>query len=63
MYLCVCNAIKEADFRRAARESGGSVEAIYAMLGVEPQCGSCLFEAEDILLEEHGLVEVPAFAA
>ena len=63
MYICICNAIRESDFRRAARVTGGNVEAIYAMLGVEPQCRSCLCEAEDILHEERGLIEAPAFAA
>ena len=63
MYLCVCNAIKECEFRRAARESNGSTEAVYGMLGKMPQCGCCLEEAEEILLEERGYSQVPAFAA
>lgn len=49
MYLCVCNAIREDDFRRCARRSTGSAEEIYAMLGKTPDCGQCLDDAEDLL--------------
>ena len=52
MYLCVCNAIREADFRQLALRSSGDVEALYAALGRQPQCRSCLCEAEEIMHEE-----------
>ena len=38
MYVCVCNAVREAEFRRAARLVDGDAEAIYAALGKAPQC-------------------------
>ena len=52
MYVCICNAIRETDLRRAARHSSGDAEECYAMLGKRPNCGSCLDEAEDIMFEE-----------
>jgi bacterioferritin-associated ferredoxin len=52
MYLCICNAIREKDFRSVARECPGDVDAVYAALGKAPQCGTCLDEAMHILIEE-----------
>ena len=52
MYVCVCNAIRECDFRRAARCVPGDAEAIYAALGKTPKCRQCLDEANEMLLEE-----------
>jgi bacterioferritin-associated ferredoxin len=52
MYVCICNAIRETDLRRAARGSCGDAEAVYARLGKRPNCRQCLDDAEDILNEE-----------
>ena len=52
MYVCVCNAIRECEFRHASRRAEGDAEAVYAALGKSPQCGSCLEEADMILAEE-----------
>ena len=52
MYVCVCNAIRECEFRRAARLSGGDAEALYAALGKAPQCRQCLDDADEMALEE-----------
>ena len=52
MYVCVCNAIRESELRHAARRTEGDVEAVYASLGWEPQCGTCLDEAAEIIVEE-----------
>ena len=35
MYVCVCNAIRECEFRRAAHCVEGDAEAVYASLGKE----------------------------
>lgn len=51
MYLCICNAIKEKDFRALAPVYGGDAEAIYRELGHEPQCRQCLDEADGMLDE------------
>lgn len=63
MYVCVCNAIRESEFRRAARQVEGDVEAVYASLGWEPQCRTCLEEAEELLLEERQLDRTPRLVA
>ncbi|MGD9811451.1 MAG: bacterioferritin-associated ferredoxin [Sphingobium sp.] len=55
MYICICNAIREADLRQAARASRGDAEKLYASLGCNPQCRQCLDEAEDIVADERGL--------
>ena len=56
MYICVCNAIRECEFREAARANPGDVDAVYETLGKRPQCGSCLDDAAMILIEERGMV-------
>lgn len=63
MYVCVCNAIRECEFRRAARQVEGDAEAIYASLGYEPQCASCLEEADQIAVEERALDRRPRLVA
>ena len=63
MYVCICNAIRESELRRAARHCPGDAEACYAALGKEPACGSCLNEADAILLEERELSFEPATVA
>ena len=62
MYICICNAIRETDLRRAARKNGGDAEAVYAAMGKRPNCGTCLLDAEDILSEERQSTREPAFA-
>ena len=52
MYVCVCNAIRENELRHAARRTEGDAEAVYAMLGCEPQCCMCLDEAAEMIVEE-----------
>jgi bacterioferritin-associated ferredoxin len=52
MYVCICNAIRECDFRNAGRRCRGDAEAVYAALGKRPQCGQCLDEAQHILEDE-----------
>ena len=63
MYVCVCNAIRECEFRRAARCVEGDAEAVYAALGAEPRCGSCLDEADELLLEERRTNRRPRLVA
>ena len=55
MYVCICNAIKESELRRAARHTSGDAEATYAVLGKRPNCGQCLVEADAIVFEEREL--------
>lgn len=52
MYICICNAIRECDFREAARTCPGDADAVYECLGKHAQCGQCLDDAAEILIEE-----------
>ncbi len=56
MYICICNAIREKDLRRAASEQDGDAEALYARLGFAPQCRQCLCDAEQIVTEARACV-------
>ena len=62
MYVCICNAIRESELRRAARRTHGDAESVYAILGKRPNCGTCLLDAEDILAEERQIGLQPALA-
>lgn len=63
MYICVCNAIRESELRRAARHVSGDAEAVYSSMGKRPNCGQCLAEVDDILFEERALGgRIPALA-
>lgn len=62
MYVCVCNAIRECELRRAALRAAGNAEAVYASLGKRPNCGQCLDDAQELIEEERALAAIP-FAA
>lgn len=62
MYVCICNAIRESELRRVARDLGGDAEAVYAAIGKRPNCGSCLEDADAILFEEREMAFEPAYA-
>lgn len=61
VYVCVCNAIRETEFRSAARCCAGDAEAIYTMLGRPPQCRQCLDDAADILSEEREATRMASY--
>jgi len=56
MYICVCNAIRDSELREAARRCPGDADAVYEALGCRPQCGQCLDEAAELLIEERAKV-------
>lgn len=56
MYICVCNAIRDSELREAARRCPGDADAVYEALGCRPQCGQCLDEAAELLIEERANV-------
>lgn len=62
MYVCICNAIRESELRKAAHRVSGDAERCYKALGKPACCGSCLDEADAILIEERELGYVPAAA-
>lgn len=63
MYTCICNAIRETDLRKAARQHRGGAESVYAKLGKRPNCGHCLEEAEGVIAEEREAMACPLAAA
>lgn len=64
MYTCICNAIKECELRKAARQHRvGGAETVYAKLGKRPNCGHCLEEADAVIREEREALLEPAAAA
>jgi len=63
LYLCICNAIKTAEFRACARVCPGNAEAVYARMGKAPQCGQCLDEAEEVLEEVRRDQRLPVASA
>ena len=63
MYTCVCNAIRECELRKAARQHSGDAESVYAKLGKRPNCGQCLEDADDLIAEERAGLLAPLAAA
>ena len=64
MIVCVCNAIREDDVRKAARRGAPCAESAYRSLGFEPDCGSCLNHADRIVHDERSrLLRVRSRAA
>jgi len=52
MVVCICNAIREADVREAARNGAACPRGAYQALGRRPRCGQCLPFARSIIEEE-----------
>ena len=64
MIVCVCNAIREDELRAAARRGAPCPRTAYKSLGCEPQCGTCLPCAKEVIDEERAsLLRVDAKAA
>lgn len=61
MYVCICNALNENTVREAARKIKGSFNAVkvYETLGVKPQCGMCLCDAQNICNTEKQITQNP----
>lgn len=49
MIVCVCNAITEDELREFAKNGAHTPEEAYALHGTEPQCGSCLSYAQELI--------------
>jgi bacterioferritin-associated ferredoxin len=64
MIVCVCNAIREDELRAAARQGAPCPRTAYKALGCDPQCGTCLPCAKEIIDEERTqMLRVDAKAA
>ena len=49
MIVCVCNAIRESDVRKAAREGASCPASAYRSVGRKPRCGMCFSFAREII--------------
>ena len=56
MYVCLCNAITDRDFRTQIECDGSTVSAVYRGLGKKPQCGKCVPFVRQLLRQ---VVELP----
>ncbi|MEZ5656793.1 MAG: (2Fe-2S)-binding protein [Sphingobium sp.] len=52
MLVCVCNGIREKDFRSAVREGATGPYDAYARLGRRPKCGQCVSFAKTLIADE-----------
>ena len=51
MYLCICNALKDRDFKAAANKAGArDVVGAFKACGARPKCGRCLEDAAAAVL-------------
>ena len=57
MYICLCNAVTDRDFRAHAAGENDTVSAVYRSLGVKPKCGKCVPFVQQMLRQ---VVEVQA---
>ena len=51
MYVCLCQAVKEAEVRQAVASGVNDVEQLAEHLGVGTGCGSCRDFAEALIEE------------
>ena len=52
MIVCVCNAIREAEVRQAARDGAACPTSAYRAFDCKPRCGQCLPFAREIIAAE-----------
>ncbi len=53
MFVCLCNAYRDAEIREAARFGARRAKDAYAVLGRGPRCGRCLAFAQGLIDEVH----------
>ena len=60
MYVCLCNALKESDIRKAIREQGPATpDQVFDFLGVKPECRRCIPDIRHLMREEGVVAPVP----
>lgn len=52
MIVCVCNAIRESDVRKAARDGASCPSSVYKQFGRKPRCGQCFSFARELIAAE-----------
>jgi bacterioferritin-associated ferredoxin len=56
MYVCLCNAITDREFRAHAAGEVCTVSMVYPSLGTNPKCGKCVAYVKELLRQ---VVETP----
>ena len=65
MYVCLCNAYREAQVRDAIQNSTSdsvTVEQLYARLGSRLRCGQCALYVNEMIKANRAEQMVPAYA-
>ncbi len=52
MVVCICNAIRECDVRKAAKSGASCPTSAYATMGRRARCGQCFPFAREIIAAE-----------
>jgi len=52
MIVCICNALREEDVRKAAQCGAACPTSAYKSLGRKPRCGQCIPFARQIISAE-----------
>jgi bacterioferritin-associated ferredoxin len=55
MYICICNAVTDKQILEAQQDGCRSIDEITKTLGVGDCCGSCIEQAEDLLIQNAGV--------
>ena len=56
MYVCLCNAITDREFRACAADENCTVSTVYRSLGTKPKCGKCVPYVKQLLRQ---VIEIP----
>jgi bacterioferritin-associated ferredoxin len=60
MYVCICNALRESEIRRAIADGADTPDDVYARLDCEPECGTCSDYIDGMILAQAPLAKVEA---
>ncbi|MFW2176427.1 MULTISPECIES: (2Fe-2S)-binding protein [unclassified Moraxella] len=58
MFVCICNAVKEAQIKEAIRQGHDTLESLQNELDVATCCGGCQPMIEDYLQQHHDAVAI-----
>lgn len=49
MYVCICNALTDSEFKQAIKEGADTVEKAFEAHGCQLRCARCQEEAEKLI--------------
>ncbi|WON76694.1 bacterioferritin-associated ferredoxin [Serratia sp. UGAL515B_01] len=57
MYVCLCNAVTDKAIRNAVRQHGPhTIKQLRSLVPIGKDCGKCMRQARQILLEERAAI-------